>query len=58
MNAELIVSEIKKSEVDLKNAVFKNEISPSDKENINEKAIELLAYLAEKDTVQIREILD
>ena len=58
MNAELIVSEIKKSEVDLKNAVFKNEISPSDKEKINEKAIELLAYLAEKDAVQIREILE
>ncbi|MDA3055161.1 MULTISPECIES: toxic anion resistance protein [unclassified Campylobacter] len=58
MTTDLIVNTIKNSEVNLANAVFKDEINQSDKEKINEKAMELLAFLSGKDSAQIREILE
>lgn len=59
---EILIDYIKEdaqdSEKSMQNLIFKDDFSKEDEEKISQKAAELLAFLSDKDSAQIREILE
>ena len=55
---DYIKDSARNSETDVRNLIFKDDFSKEDEEKISQKAVELLAFLSDKDSAQIREILE
>ena len=55
---DYIKEDAQDSEKSMQNLIFKDDFSKEDEEKISQKAVELLAFLSDKDSAQIREILE